>query len=131
MSLIARHFEVRGVPTVILGGALDILTAGQPPRAAFLNYPLGHEAGRPFDSDDQYSVLKQALTLVDTQTQPGIVHLENSWPEGWDAVRREADDTDGQDLRSPRDETPRYERTEDEALALRLGATAPPARRAI
>lgn len=130
MSLIARHFEARGLPTVILGSALDILTAGQPPRAAFLNYPLGHEAGRPFDAADQYSALQQTLSLLDTQTSPGIVHLDNDWPEGWEAVRREAQDSDGQDLRSPRDETPRYERPEDAALAQQLGATVAAARRA-
>ena len=129
MSLIARHFEAQGLPTVILGSALDIMSAAKPPRAAFLNYLLGHEAGRPFDAPDQHSALKQALELLETLKAPGIVHLDKSWPEGWEAVRREARDTDGQDLRSPRDETPRYQTAEDEALAIQLGVSAPAARR--
>ena len=130
MSLIARHFEATGLPTVILGNALDILTAARPPRAAFLDYPLGHEAGRPFDAADQLSVVTQALELLRKLDAPAIVPLGNTWAEGWEAVRVESQKTDGTDLRSPRDETPRYQTPEDAALAQRLGASAPPVRRA-
>ena len=34
-------------PTIILGSARDITQAGRPPRMVFLDYPLGHSAGRP------------------------------------------------------------------------------------
>jgi hypothetical protein len=36
-----------------LGSAFDILGAGQPPRATFVDYPLGHSAGKRFDAADQ------------------------------------------------------------------------------
>tara|TARA_B100000676_G_scaffold148627_1_gene146919 strand:+ start:642 stop:1037 length:396 start_codon:yes stop_codon:yes gene_type:complete len=130
VSLIARHFEAAGLPTVILGSALDIMTTGRPPRAAFLDYPLGHESGRPFDPADQRSVVRQALGLLHALEAPAIVPLANAWPKGWDAVREESRKTEGSDLRSPRDETPRYQTPEDEALAKRLGAVAPTVRRA-
>jgi hypothetical protein len=46
VSLIARHFEAAGLPTMILGSAMDILQAGRPPRVKFVNYPLGFESVR-------------------------------------------------------------------------------------
>ena len=86
MSLIARHFEANGLPTLILGSALDILSAGQPPRAKFLNYPLGFESGRFRDSTDQLAVVQEALKGFDDMHKPGIETLPFEWQDGWDMV---------------------------------------------
>ena len=55
MSLAARRLEALGIPTLCLGSALDILEAGAPPRAVFVDYPLGHSAGKPFQDRIQQS----------------------------------------------------------------------------
>lgn len=79
MILIARHFEKRGLPTLILGSAFDILAVAKPPRAMFLSYPLGFEAGKPFDKDNQFQVVEAALAGLESFDHPGIRTLEFEW----------------------------------------------------
>jgi len=116
VCLIARYFESRGLPTLILGSALDILSAGQPPRGVFLNYPLGFEAGKPFDPENQLSVVRQALATFE-QTSPGIQTLDYEWAEGWEMIAARSAASGGGDFRSPRDTTPRYQTEADRLLA--------------
>ena len=54
-----------------MGSALDILEAGRPPRAQFLNFPLGFEAGPYQDKAAQLDVMRQGLTGFETFTEPG------------------------------------------------------------
>ena len=116
MSLAARHLEVLGIPTLCLGSALDILEAGAPARAVFVDYPLGHSAGKPFDRADQMRVVRAALSAFETIRAPGtITHLAANWPDdGWRAA---AGSTRGDDTRMPRDTTPQYQTDEDRRLA--------------
>lgn len=116
MCLVARHLEAKGIPTLCLGSALDILTAGNPPRAAFVDYPLGHSAGKPFDKADQYRVVAEALAAFGSLSAPGIERLAGSWDADpdWPAQAMRAD---AGDLRQPRDETPRYQFEADRRLA--------------
>ncbi|HEX2886358.1 hypothetical protein [Vineibacter terrae] len=116
MSLAARHLETLGIPTLCLGSALDILEAGAPPRAVFVDYPLGHSAGRPFDPADQYRIVRAALQAFGTMSTPGaIVRLEARWDDdGWRAA---AASTRGADTRMPRDTTPQYQTEDDRLLA--------------
>jgi hypothetical protein len=116
VSLAARHLEALGMPTLCLGSALDILEAGAPPRAVFVDYPLGHSTGKPFDRADQERVLRSALSAFETIEAPGtIVHLAADWPDdGWRAA---AASTRGGDTRMPRDTTPQYQTDEDRRLA--------------
>ena len=117
MCLIARFFETRGLPTLILGSALDIMQAGRPPRARFLDYPLGFEAGRPFDEDNQLEVLKTAVSTFDRMDAPAIEKLEFSWQAGWKMLAERNRDNTGTDQRSTRDEEPRYQTALDRSLA--------------
>ena len=115
MCLIARHFESLGLPTLILGSALDILKSGQPPRAKFLNYPLGFESGRFRDKPDQLAVVADALTGFDSFSSPGIEFLDQQWQDGWDLVN---DRERGQlDQRSPRTTEPQYQTDQDRIAA--------------
>lgn len=116
VSLIARHFEKLGLPTLILGSAFDILSAGMPPRAVFLNYPLGFETGKPFDKANQAEVVRAALTKFETFDAPGIKTLDFEWQEGWQMTHERAL-LANKDNRSPRDTTPRYQKDEDRLLA--------------
>ena len=80
MSLVARHLEAEGIPTVILACARDITASAFPPRAVFCNYPLGNPAGRPFDPENQRAVIGAALELLEAAPGPGtIVDLPHAW----------------------------------------------------
>jgi hypothetical protein len=115
VCLIARYFEAKGLPTLILGSGLDILQAGQPPRAKFVNYPLGFESGRFQDTNNQYEVVKSALQGFETMTSPQIDLLPFEWQAGWDMLY--AREQDKHDQRSERDTTPQYQTEEDRAAA--------------
>lgn len=116
MCLIARHLEAAGIPTFCLGSALDILQAGRPPRGAFVDFPLGHSSGPPFDATQQYTILRDAFQAFETAAAGEIVTLEATWPDG-DGWKASSADTDQGDTRAPRDMTPRYQTEQDRVLA--------------
>ena len=70
MSLIARHLEANGIPTVVMGCAKDIVEHCSVPRFVFSDFPLGNAAGRPHDPDSQALTLELALTLLESATGP-------------------------------------------------------------
>ena len=115
VCLIARHFENLGLPTLILGSALDILEAGQPPRAKFLNYPLGFESGKFENKINQLEVVRQALSGFETIEKPSILKMEFEWPEGWELIKKREEGI--LDLRSPRNEIPQYQSEADRLAA--------------
>ena len=122
MSLIARHLETNGVPTMCMASALDIIEAGNPPRVTFLNYPLGHTAGKPFDAQDQYSVISAAaLALENSSQQDEVMRLPNLWSDDPSWKEHAAVSSEG-DSRQPRDETPQFQREEDRRQAVASGA---------
>lgn len=115
--MIARHLEANGIPTMCLASALDIIQSGQPPRTTFVDYPLGHTSGKPFDFPDQLGIVRSALQGLVTSTRPGdIVRLPNQW-DAHGAWREEASRTKGGDTRQPRDESPRFQCPEDREAA--------------
>jgi hypothetical protein len=80
VGLIARAIEEVGIPTVSLSSALDITTLVKPPRTFFVNYPLGHTAGKPFDRKNQMEILKAALGGAKDVTEPAtIMKLPFQW----------------------------------------------------
>ena len=66
MSLVARHLEAHGVPTVIMGCAKDIVEHCGVPRFLFSDFPLGNAAGRPLDVASQALTLELALRVLET-----------------------------------------------------------------
>ena len=66
MSLVARHLETHGLPTVIMGCAKDIVEHCGVPRFLFSDFPLGNAAGRPFDVESQGLTLELALRVLET-----------------------------------------------------------------
>ena len=64
MSLVARHLEANGIPTVIMGCAKDIVEYCGVPRFLFSDFPLGNSAGHPFDRESQTFTLTLALRLL-------------------------------------------------------------------
>ena len=66
MSLIARHLEANGIPSVILGSAKDIVEHCGVPRFVFSDFPLGNSAGKPNDVDSQSATLELALRVLES-----------------------------------------------------------------
>jgi hypothetical protein len=88
--------------------ALDITQAVKPPRAVFVNFPLGHQTGKPNQPELQRQIITDAMRAFETIATPGtIVELpyvwdpdDRTWEErdytkGWMPQRpqREAADT--------------------------------------
>ncbi len=93
MSLVARHLEANGIPTVVLCCARDITASAFPPRAVFVNYPLGNTCGRPNDPENQREVLAFALRVLETAERPGeIVDTPFRWDESDSWMDRVYDD---------------------------------------
>ena len=82
MSLVARVLEAGGISTVTYTNARDIAASAGNPRQVFLNYPLGNSAGRPNDPENQRSVLRAGLKLLEDAESPGIiVDLPYTWSD--------------------------------------------------
>ena len=66
MSLTARYLEDRGIPTVIMGCAMDIVEYAGVPRFLFSDFPLGNSCGKPHDNASQQQTLSLALDLLES-----------------------------------------------------------------
>lgn len=80
MGLIARAVEASGIPTISMTSALDITESVKPPRSVFVNFPLGHQTGRPGQPDLQRAIIRDAFRALETITEPGtVVTLPYVW----------------------------------------------------
>ncbi len=70
MSLVARHLEAHGIPTVILGCARDVVEHAGVPRFVFSDFPLGNPCGKPFDRAMQRAIFAMALDLLESARHP-------------------------------------------------------------
>jgi D-proline reductase (dithiol) PrdB len=70
VSLVARHLEANGIPTVIVGAARDIVEHAGVPRFVFSDFPLGNPCGRPFDVEMQHAILDIALGVLESARYP-------------------------------------------------------------
>ena len=83
MSLVARHLEENGVPTVIIGAARDIVEHCGVPRFVFVDFPLGSPCGEPFDAEMQRHIVGSALDLLETAQRPrAMVNIPLVWSKG-------------------------------------------------
>lgn len=83
--------------------ALDITKAVKPPRAVFVNFPLGHQTGKPHQPELQRSIIRGAFGSLETMKTPGTVV---SLPYVWDER-----DTDWEDRDYRPGYLPKFERT--------------------
>ena len=70
VSLVARHLEANGMPTVIMGCAKDIVERVGVPRFLFSDFPLGNPAGRPNDPESQAFTIELALQVLESAPGP-------------------------------------------------------------
>ena len=84
-SLVARHIEAGGIPTVLMGCAKDIVEHAAVSRFLFSDFPLGNSAGKPHDIASQEQTLELALNLLESATGPQNT-MQN--PQRWNADGR-------------------------------------------
>ncbi|MFP6823693.1 MAG: hypothetical protein VB915_07745 [Pseudomonadales bacterium] len=107
-----------------LSSAWSISRSVNPPRMVYLDFPLGHTAGRAHDVQSQKAVVMAALRLLEEARDPGsATTLSQRWSndDAWkDAVMRPRikADRDGafDDDRMERFATPQYQESEDADL---------------
>jgi hypothetical protein len=98
-----------------MSSALDITRHVNPPRGVFLDFPLGHTAGKPNEPALQRAILVEALGAFQSLREPGSVELlPFRWSED-DDWKRSA--LMGGDDRQPRYDTAQYQNEEDRSRA--------------
>ena len=70
VSLVARHLEANGIPTIVMGCAKDIVERVGVSRFLFSDFPLGNPTGRPFDKESQYATLALAMRVLESAVAP-------------------------------------------------------------
>jgi hypothetical protein len=90
VSLVARHLEENGIPTVIVGSARDIVEHCGVPRFLFTDFPLGNPCGKPWDVEMQRRIVGHALDLLESASAPRTTvqtpflwSEDPSWREGY------------------------------------------------
>jgi D-proline reductase (dithiol) PrdB len=83
-SVLARALEARGMPTVTTSTSWEMTEQYKPPRAAWLDFPLGCAAGRPNRPEQQREILRTVLGMVPGFRDPWeIRRLPFQWsPDG-------------------------------------------------
>jgi hypothetical protein len=130
VGLIARHAEAAGIPTLSMSSARDITAAIHPPRAVFVDWPLGHTSGRPHDPVTNTLLMGATVAAFEELGEPGtIVDIDLPWAEtdDWkDRVMRpashDAKSHQRADDRVERHATPQFQTDEDAAAAHALHA---------
>lgn len=101
MSLVARHLESAGIPTVVVGAARDIVEQCGVPRFLFSDFPLGNPCGIPYDVEMQSAIIGMALDLLETARFPRTtVQTPFRWPnDDWRENFMRVDGVDAEELR--------------------------------
>jgi D-proline reductase (dithiol) PrdB len=93
VSLVARHLEANGIPTVVVGSARDIVEECGVARFLFSDFPLGNPCGKPWDGEMQHRIVGFALDLLESATLPRtsvqtpfIWSEDDSWKENYSRV---------------------------------------------
>ncbi|MEE4300671.1 MAG: hypothetical protein V2J24_14630 [Pseudomonadales bacterium] len=99
-----------------MSSARSITAAVNPPRAVFLDYPLGHTAGRADDPMEQRRIMADTLDALESIDTPGSIHrLDYTWDadDAWKIAERVGRD----DFRLERFDTPQYQFDADRRAA--------------
>jgi len=96
VSLVSRHLEANGIPTVVIGSARDIVEECGVARFIFNDFPLGNPVGKPWDAAMQAATLGHALDLLETARLPRTtVQTPYRWSDddAWRTVYARVDDS--------------------------------------
>ena len=71
--MLAHFFESFGFSTVLVGFVREHIEAIKPPRALWLNFPMGRPFGKPNDPEYQIKVIRAAFSLFNVASGP-VLH---------------------------------------------------------
>jgi hypothetical protein len=85
--------ESRGIPTLVIGTAHDIMSRVTPPRGAFVDHPVGRTFGPPHERKRGEVILTRALAELPRFTDSREIRdLGCAWSadgsRGWEAELR-------------------------------------------
>lgn len=93
MSLVARTLEENGIPTLIIGSALDIVAHARVPRYLHVDFPLGNPCGKPDDRAMQGELTDLALDCLARASAENWLHRapfrwseDESWRDAYSRV---------------------------------------------
>lgn len=100
VSLVARHLEENGLPTVVIGSARDIVEECGVPRFVFTDFPLGNPCGKPWDVEMQRSIVGTGLDLLARAWTPRTtIQTPFTWgDEDWRKAFMRVDDSNREAL---------------------------------
>ena len=79
--VLARTFEGAGLATILVTNMPFWAERRGTPRALAVEFPFGHTLGAPRNLVQQMTVIRQALSILETATEPGtLVHSPEVWP---------------------------------------------------
>jgi hypothetical protein len=82
VGLVCRLLEERGIATVYVATGRDLTELVRPPRALFVNHPMGNNFGRPGDVRMQTDILRTALAMIHNVESAGtLVDYPTDWQE--------------------------------------------------
>ncbi len=70
MSGLAHYFEAEGFATVLVGFVREHIERVKPPRALWLDFPMGRPLGKPNDPGYQKKVIRAAFELFERPSGP-------------------------------------------------------------
>ena len=117
MSLVARHLEANGIPTIVVGSAIDVVENCGVPRYLHSDFPLGNPCGKPYDVTMQEKIIRQAMSLLESaKTANTSKRTPFIWGEecGWREDYAHIDDSNREALRL-RGEARRRQQAQDKA----------------
>jgi|TARA_B100002003_G_scaffold247378_2_gene278818 hypothetical protein len=122
VSLVARHLETNGIPTVVIGSAIDIVEYCGVARYLHSDFPLGNPCGKPYDKEMQRNIVNQALTLFERAREPGTTErTPYTWGDNddWREAYARVDDSNRDQLKALGEERRRQQARIKEAGATR------------
>jgi D-proline reductase (dithiol) PrdB len=73
VGLIARVLEETGISTVCFNMRREVAQNVKPPRTLFVKFPFGAPLGPAGATETQRGVILEALEILATATEPGII----------------------------------------------------------
>ena len=72
--------EEQGIATTYVATGRDLTALVKPPRALFVNHPMGNNFGAAKDDETQMPILRTAVGLIESVTEDGtLVDMPTNW----------------------------------------------------
>ena len=72
--------EERGIATACVATGRDLTEQVKPPRALFVNHPMGNNFGAPGDRAMQTDILRRAIAMIDGVEEGGaLLDYPTTW----------------------------------------------------